>query len=530
MRTVKRQVLNLNPGKLSKVAELARLYADEKQYWLSELEKTEFRHLIKNQRKIRDAAVADKYKSTAGLQARMWKLALIDACETLDKYWQALFVDVKVQIRNRGKKEKNGFTEPMLHYAYWLLTGYKQFFECMDGLSPVPPFELDASLLPKVAGFVHRTVRKIRGNMPSVKLSRSFALDADCYTVFIEKDLITKFERQYISIMTNVRGQRLVLPLLGQTVIKGNIRIVVDGDAVAIHVSYDLGNLDETLSECVCAVDLGYTEVMVDTHGTRYGTKFGSIMTAVSDDRNELGAKRNKLRDLAKKYENSPSRKLQLKAKHIKRFNLGNVKWDRREKKAKESISREINTSINTLIKNQKPSVLVTEDLSHQFSYKNTKASNRKMSNWSRGVITNRIEFKTMAEGFRHKQVNSAYTSQTCPHCGFVDKNNRNGDKFCCLHCKLEGYADRIAAQNILFRYTDQEITLQSSVMQVESILKDRFKRHLEMDGMQDPSVTVSGRTSDTVIYKNNSKPRPWSQQEGIKRRKPDGPSKSEIK
>lgn len=31
--------------------------------------------------------------------------------------------------------------------------------------------------------------------------------------------------------------------------------------------------------------------------------------------------------------------------------------------------------------------------------------------------------------------VNPAYTSQTCPCCSYVHKENRSGDKFCCLEC-----------------------------------------------------------------------------------------------
>ena len=384
MRTVRRQVIDLNLGKLAKVTEMARLYAFEKQYWLTELEKTDFRALIKSHSKVRDAAVASKYKSVAGLQSRMWKLALIDACETLDKYWQALFVDVKGKIRIRGNSTKNVFTEDMLHYAYWLLSGYRQFFECMDGKSPVPPFVIDPALLPKVAGFVHRQVRNIRGKLPAVQIARSFALDADCYRVFVKKDLRTKKERQYVEIMTNVRGKRLVLPLLGQTAIDGNIRVVVDGDQVAVHVSFDLQDVNESLPDVICAVDMGYTEVMVDTHGNAYGTNFGSIMTQASDDRNELGKTRNHLRALVMCYEKSTSRKLKLKAKHIKRFNLGCEKWNKREKKAKSAIACEINTAINAVITTNKPTVLVTEDLSHNFSYDKSKTSNRRMVNWSR--------------------------------------------------------------------------------------------------------------------------------------------------
>jgi transposase len=524
MRTVRRQAEDLNQGKLTKIAEIARLYAIEKQHWLTELEKTETRSLIKSQRKVRDAAIAQDYKSVAGLQARMWKLALIDACETMDKYWQALFVDVKEKIHILGNREKNGFTEPMLHYAYWLLSGYKQFFACMDGLSPAPKFEIDAALLSKVAGFVHRQVKNIRGNLPSVNLMRSFALDADCYEVF------RKDARQYIAIMTDEPRKRLVLPLRGHAAIQGNIRIVIDGDQVAVHVSQTVSIGEKTLPEVICAVDVGYTEVMMDNEGNAYGTNFGAIMTKASDERNDLGKSRNKLRALATKYGSSNSPKLQARAKHIKRFNLGGKKWDKREAKVKASIEQEVNTAINTLVKEQKPTVLVTEKLSNVFKFDSPKRVNRRLSNWSRGVIEKRFEFKALAECFRHKQVNPAYSSKACPLCDFVDDRNRVVDKFLCLHCGHTGHADRIAAINLINRLTDPEITLHTQVAQVKAILLKRFNRRVEASEGKSSDVTVPGRTSDTAMRVTQRKPRLRSQQGGRRSRKPGGQSKSEIK
>lgn len=51
--------------------------------------------------------------------------------------------------------------------------------------------------------------------------------------------------------------------------------------------------------------------------------------------------------------------------------------------------------------------------------------------------------------------INPAYTSQTCPKCGHVDKQNRDGTVFKCVSCNHEGHADVVAAQNILTRGQD---------------------------------------------------------------------------
>jgi predicted RNA-binding Zn-ribbon protein involved in translation (DUF1610 family) len=165
------------------------------------------------------------------------------------------------------------------------------------------------------------------------------------------------------------------------------------------------------------------------------------------------------------------------------------------KKKGGISLEKEINTAINELLKNKKPSILITEDLSHTFSYYQPKIVNRRLSSWLRGKLQERVAFKALAEGFRHEQVNPAYGSQTCTSCDFVDSKNRNKDKFKCLHCGHEDLSDRIAAMNYARRFGDQKIGLHMPYSQVKTILLDRFHRRLEAE----QSATVPGWTLETV-------------------------------
>lgn len=72
---------------------------------------------------------------------------------------------------------------------------------------------------------------------------------------------------------------------------------------------------------------------------------------------------------------------------------------------------------------------------------------------------------------FKAIAINPAYSSQTCPCCGYVDNRSRHGDKFCCLSCRFvpklnancrvipqatgatASEADYVAALNLLHRY-----------------------------------------------------------------------------
>ena len=82
--------------------------------------------------------------------------------------------------------------------------------------------------------------------------------------------------------------------------------------------------------------------------------------------------------------------------------------------------------------------------------------------------------------------VNAAYTSQRCPEpdCGYVHKDNRNGDLFHCRNpywdCNWQGGADKVAAMNPMARASDREITLYTPYRDVKNLLDMRFQRRLE--------------------------------------------------
>jgi putative transposase len=151
------------------------------------------------------------------------------------------------------------------------------------------------------------------------------------------------------------------------------------------------------------------------------------------------------------------------------------------------------------LIEKTEAKVIVSEDLSHHFSFGNIKNMNRRLSSWLRNSLKERLSFKALVKGFDHKQVNPAYTSQTCPYCGFVDASNRcshNKNKFVCQHCKTEGHSDVFAAINLKARYADNHITRYTPYRDVKAILLDRFHHRLETKQLG----TVSGRIPDTRI------------------------------
>lgn len=480
MRTVKVKTLPPNTKKRNDLEALCHAYSREKQYWLQRFQASDFQSHLGRPRTTRDEMVKEKYRSPNQLQARHWKLALDDAAETWDKYWQATFVKVRSKIYRR-----KDLSETERHYAYWLLKNYPAFAAMMEGKCPEPPFLLEKSSQRRIAGYVRRLTRKCKGKPPTVKIARSVRFDANCYDLFENKG------RRYITLMSLTPGQRICIPLSGNTQISGTITLVLSEDSIHLHISQKLKKKTppKTASE---AVDFGYTEVMTDAEGVRYGRQFGAMLTKGSEDLHQKMKKRHKLHSIEKKQRTDNPKQ----AKRLRKYNLGKKKHRSANTCLKTTLEKEINTAINQLIETKNPSLLITEDLRHAFSYNKPKEVNRKLSGWLRGKLQDRIAFKALAEGFRHEQVNPAYGSQSCPFCEFVDPKNRKGDRFQCLHCGHEDMSDRIAALNYARRIDDPEIGLHTPCGQVKIILLSRFHRRVETG----QPVTVPGRTLETAV------------------------------
>jgi putative transposase len=485
VRTIKRCSDILNKIKTEAINQTVLAYTKEKKYWLGIFQQLQYVGYTKRHRIVRNKFVAAKYQSRYGLQARMWKLALIDAAEIMDKYWQSIFDKVKSGIyRNKN------LNETKRHYCFWLLKDYQRLPCILQG-KPLEFNGMDHPSRKHVIQFLKRTIKKNRKSYPAAKMSRSFALDDNCYSCFEHHG------KQYIKVMSLKKGERITLPLKGHTSIQGNIRIIVKDKMVNVHHTTSLKKpLLHDIQEVV-GIDLGYTEVLTDNLGNSYGEGFGKNLTEISDWLKHKMQNRNKLHALQKEYVKSNDESKRKKARHIQKINLSKEKLTIKIERHKETSLRLINTALNEMLNKTKAKTIVSEDLSRQFHFGHFKNMNRRLSSWCRRSLKERLSFKALVKGFDHHEVNPAYTSQTCPSCGYVDASNRcsyNKDKFVCLHCKTEGHSDKFAAINLKARYFDNHITRYTPYREVKKILLDRFHHCLETKQLG----TVSSRIPDT--------------------------------
>ncbi len=486
MRTIRRQSLKLNKGKFVELEKIAKAFGKEKNAYLKVFNSDRRFAQIKSQRQLRDKLVKDKYKSENLLQARMWKLALKDSSETVEKIFFALSQELRGKIG--GKKSWN---ETQKHYSYWLIKDTRRFAKLVSQQAESrQDIELNRKQKRQVSNYIRRQTRKQRGNRPQVKLFRSFALDANCYRIFCEKG------RQYISVMNLQGHKRIIIPLLGSTPIDGTIRVVLfrESNRVEIHYTSEVKKASALKGE-TRALDAGVSEVFTDNENQRYGKNFGTVLSKGSEELCDKGRKRNKLHQIAKKAKASGNYK---KAKHIKKYNLGNKKQKKHNRKLRKEINRQINTAINQVVDTHQPKILITEKLDIRAKAQSKKIS-RKVSLWARSELKERLEFKASVKGFDRKQVNAAYSSQTCSECGFVHRKNRQADKFQCLWCGHAGFSDHVAAINLKGRLNDPEITLYTPLARVKQILLERFIARFGKPAQAFVlQATVSGRTPDT--------------------------------
>jgi IS605 OrfB family transposase len=116
----------------------------------------------------------------------------------------------------------------------------------------------------------------------------------------------------------------------------------------------------------------------------------------------------------------------------------------------------------------------------------------RRLSRWLKGHLHRSLEYKAQLHGVRLNVVNAAWTSLTCPRCGYPCRNNRKGEGFVCGACGYTGGADAVAATNILNRGRDRDITRYMRKERVEQILLRRWRSALT-GGAWDSNVEADG-------------------------------------
>ena len=361
-------------------------------------------------------------------------------------------------------------------------------------------------------------------------------LDVSCYTLYSVYDDIAHKNRWFLDIISLQQRQRIkCLELTGfhhaKKILKKYANLTLSFDPVTMdvyaHFSFEnkknknqqeKENIQPSKgSELLIGGDFGLTESMTFSDGFVLGRKQGEMLREISKKSKESLAQIQKFslpEFFGMEKQNKENRRNHLNNcfNHNLRLKNINTNYRKRQQRANKRLEQFKYSQVNEMTKhfmsntvygNYQDYLSNTNGCIH-FVFESLDYSNlgrnkeqKRQINLIKGMyarLESKIETKHLP--FKVSYVNSAYTSQMCPNCYYVAKENRGQGTFRCLHC---GYTvlederfqclrkvippellppedDFIASQNIRDRLSSLPDSLKQHRREIEEFLKNKHK------------------------------------------------------
>lgn len=215
----------------------------------------------------------------------------------------------------------------------------------------------------------------------------------------------------------------------------------------------------------VVGIDVGIANFLTTSTGKYYGSFHAKLRGRQKQDR-EKRRRKAKLRACLEKK--------------------GVIKLPSKSTKEGQRLTRhvkqEINRAVNECFADHPEAEFAYEQLSVATMKFKARAQNAYLRASHLGHIPKQIAWKSVKEGKQATKVKSAYSSQECHMCYYVDRKNRPDQQtFRCRVCGHSAHADLNASMNIARRLNDSELQACKGRKQVKSLLLLRhaaWKRH----------------------------------------------------
>lgn len=235
---------------------------------------------------------------------------------------------------------------------------------------------------------------------------------------------------------------------------RGNARLVLTGNKWFLHVSFtkNVSEPDIATFDNIIGIDAGLRQIMT-IHNPKTGQTHFKNGQFVKKKRHNYAKKRQSLQIKGTK---SAKRRL-------KQLSGRENRW-----------MTDVNHCLSKTLVSENPNTLiVVEDLTNVTfdTVNNRKKENRyEHHSWAFYQLQQDIAYKAREHGSYLIKVNPAYTSQRCPKCGTICKENRDKTNhiYHCNNCHYQSNDDRIAAMNIA----------QLGQMKQDGIKKPSFKTY----------------------------------------------------
>jgi len=280
------------------------------------------------------------------------------------------------------------------------------------------------------------TIRAISKVAETYKRDKSVKPKFEPESAMIYDHRIMSFKGlESISLVT-VSGRIVVKMVLGAYqearigAIRGQADLIYRNGTFYLYLTLDVPESDPIDPDGFLGVDLGIVNLAVDSDGTIHSGN------SVNRTREKHGTLRASLQSAGTKSAK----------RHLKRLSGRTARF-----------CRDVNHCISKQI------VTKAKDTGRGIALENlegirgrrtvSKAQRGRLNAWGFYQLRQFVEYKARLLGVSTVLVDPAYTSQTCPECGFAHKSNRpDRNSFICGSCGFAGSADHVAAVNIAAR------------------------------------------------------------------------------
>lgn len=237
----------------------------------------------------------------------------------------------------------------------------------------------------------------------------------------------------------------------------------------------------------IIGIDVGIANFITTSDGKQYGSFHQHLRNRQKRDR-EKRRRKAKLRSCLEKQGMSKN----------KLPSTSSATGQRLIRHVKQEINRAINLCFEEHVGDQ----FAYEQLSVSSMRFKARAMNAYLRASNLGHIPKQIEWNATRRGMIATKVKSAYSSQECSVCHYVDRKNRpNQQTFCCWVCAHTAHADMNAAHNLASRLSDRELSACHNRQDIKALLLKRheqWKHHFGLAVVQPPVQLGLWASSET--------------------------------